>query len=108
MLKGKFAFRKGSNTLRQLLTTVQFSVAITLLVGAIIVVRQMDLMRNSKLNEAGKQIVSIRYGGFSGPATDSKYNAFKNIVLQDPEIQTMTLANHLPRLDFFGSPMLGT
>lgn len=102
VLKGKFAFRKGSNTLRQLLTTVQFSVAITLLVGAIIVVRQMELMRNSKLNEAGKQIVSIRYGGFSGPATDSKYAAFKNRVLQDPEIQTMTLANHLPRLDFFG------
>lgn len=102
VLKGKFAFRKGSNTLRQLLTTIQFSVAITLLVGAIIVVRQMELMRNSKLNEAGKQIVSIRYGGFSGPATDSKYAAFKNRVLQDPEIQTMTLANHLPRLDFFG------
>lgn len=102
VLKGKFAFRKGSNTFRQFLTTVQFSVAITLLVGSVVVVQQMNLMRNSKLNEAGKQILSIRYGGFTGPATNEKYGTFKNLVLQDPEIQSVTLANHLPRLEFFG------
>lgn len=102
VLKGKFAFRKGSNTFRQFLTTVQFSVAITLLVGSVVVVQQMNLMRNSKLNEAGKQILSIRYGGFTGPATNEKYGTFKNLILQDPEIQSVTLANHLPRLEFFG------
>ncbi len=102
VLKGKFAFRKGSNTLRQFLTTVQLCVAVTLLVGSVIVVRQMNLMRHSKLNEAGKQIVSIRYGGFSGPATDQEFGKFKNLVMQDPEIQAATLANHLPRLDYFG------
>jgi len=103
VLKGKFAFRKGSNLFRQSLTTVQFIVAVTLLTGTVIVVRQMNLMRNSKLNAAGKQILSIRYGGFTGPATDGKYLAYKNLVTQDPEIESMTLANHLPRLDFFGS-----
>jgi putative ABC transport system permease protein len=63
----------------------------------------MDLMRNSKLNEAGRQIVSIRYGGFNGPTTDSKYSTLKNLILQDPEIESVTIANHLPRLDFFGA-----
>ncbi len=102
VLKGKFAFRKGSNVFRQFLTGIQFIVAVTLLAGTVIVVRQMDLMRNSKLNEAGKQIISIRYGGFSLPATDQHYQTFKNLLLQDPDIQHVTLANHLPRLDFFG------
>jgi putative ABC transport system permease protein len=102
VLKGKFAFRKGSNILRQILTTVQFIVAVMLLFGTVIVVRQMDLMRNSKLNEAGNQIVSIRYGGFSSPATDLQFNTFKNLILQDADIEAVTLANHLPRLDFFG------
>lgn len=102
VLKGKFEFRKGSNVFRQVLTTIQFVVAVTLLVGTVIVVRQMDMMRNSKLNEAGKQIVSIRYGGFTGTADDFKYLAFKRLVTQDPEIEAVTLANHLPRLDFFG------
>lgn len=102
VLKGKFAFGKGSHAFRQVLTTVQFIVAVTLLVGTVIVVRQMDLMRNSKLNEAGRQTVSIRYGGFTGVANDQKYLAFKTRVAQDPEVVAVTLANHLPRLDFFG------
>ena len=102
VLKGKFAFRKGSNTFRQFLTAIQFVVAVMLLAGTLIVVRQMDLMRNSKLNETGKQIVSIRYGGFSGVADDQKYLSYKQLILQDPQIEAVTLANHLPRLDFFG------
>lgn len=102
VLKGKFAFRKGSNLFRQFLTTLQFFVAVTLLAGTVIVVRQMNLMRNSKLNEAGKQVVSIRYGGFTDFANDTRYLAYKQSVLQDPEIESMTLANHLPRLDYFG------
>ena len=102
VLKGKFAFRKGSNVFRQMLTAVQFIVAVSLLTGTVIVVRQMNLMRYSKLNAAGKQIVSIRYGGFTGNASDQKYLSYKNLVLQDPEVISMTLANHLPRLDFFG------
>ena len=102
VLKGKFAFQKGSNVFRQFLTAIQFVVAVMLLAGTVIVVRQMDLMRNSKLNEMGKQIVSIRYGGFSGIADDQKYLAYKQLILQDPEIEAVTLANHLPRLDFFG------
>ncbi len=102
VLKGKFSFGKGSTIFRQLLTGIQFGVAVVLLTGTFIVVNQMDLMRNSKLNEAGKQIISIRYGGFSGRATDAQYQSFKNLILNDPQIANVTLANHLPRLDFFG------
>ena len=102
VLKGKFAFRKGSIFFRQFLTALQFVVAVTLLAGTVIIVRQMDLMRNSKLNEAGKQVISIRFGGFNEPTPDYKYLLFKNAVQSDPEIEHVTLANHLPRLDFFG------
>jgi putative ABC transport system permease protein len=102
VLKGKFAFRKGSNVFRQALTTVQFSVAVILLCGTFIVVNQMDLMRNSKLNEGGSQMVSIRYGGFTGSTTDEQYHTYKNLVLQDPRIENVTIANHLPWQDYFG------
>lgn len=103
VLKGKFAFRKGSTIFRQFLTTLQFIVAVTLLTGTVIIVRQMDLLKKSKLNEAGNQIVSIRFGGFSGSASNNKFLTYKNAVMADPEIENMTLANHLPRLEFFGS-----
>lgn len=101
VLKGKFAFRKGSNVFRQALTTIQFGVAVILLSGTFIVVNQMDLMRNSKLNESGSQMVSIRYGGFTGSTTDEQYHTYKNLVLQDAQIENVTLANHLPLLDYF-------
>lgn len=102
VLKGKFAFRKGSNVFRQFLIGLQFCVALILLIGSAVLVRQMDLMQNSKLNEAGDQVLSIRFGGFGGTANDSQYNVYKNILLQDPQIEAVTLGNHLPRLDYFG------
>ncbi len=102
VLKGKFVFNKGSNFFRKFLTVIQFAVSLALLISTVVVIRQMNLMRYSKLNEAGNQIVSIRYGGFSGPATIEKYQTFKNFLLEDPDIKNVTLANHLPRLDFFG------
>lgn len=102
VLKGKFAFGKGSNRLRQVLTTLQFVVAVALLVGTVIIIRQMSMMRDSKLNEAGDQIVSIRFGGFGEAANNMKYQTLKSQILRDPEIQHVTLANHLPRLDYFG------
>jgi putative ABC transport system permease protein len=101
VLKGKFAFGKGSHVFRQALTTIQFGIAVILLSGTFIVVNQMDLMRYSKLNEAGNQIVSIRYGGFSGRATDGQYQSYKNLIQQDPKIEDVTLANHLPRQENF-------
>ncbi|MEL7006042.1 MAG: FtsX-like permease family protein, partial [Bacteroidota bacterium] len=102
VLKGKFVFNKSSNFFRKFLTVIQFAVSLALLISTVVVIRQMNLMRYSKLNEAGNQIISIRYGGFNGPATVEKYQTFKNFLLQDPDIKNVTLANHLPRLDFFG------
>jgi putative ABC transport system permease protein len=102
VLKGKFAFGKGSRVFRQFLTALQFVVAVTLLAGTVVIVRQMNLLKKSKLNEAGNQIVSIRYGGFNGRANDQQYLTFRNQVMADPQIEHVTLANHLPRLDFFG------
>ena len=102
VLKGKFAFGRGSNVFRQALTTVQFGVAVILLSGTFVVVNQMDLMRYTKLNEAGDQLLSIRYGGFSGNASDAQYQSYKNLVLQDPQIEHVTLATHVPKQDNFG------
>lgn len=103
VLKGKFAFRKGSNVFRQTLTTIQFGVAVILLSGTFILVNQLNLMRKTKLNEAGDEVVSIRYGGFSGKATDAQYLLYKDLILQDPAIEAVTLANHLPRQEYFGN-----
>ncbi len=99
VLKGKFSFSRGSNVFRKLLTGFQFAIAIFLIVLTIVFVRQMDLMKSSRLNEAGDQLLSIRHGG---TADYYRYPAFKNLIRQDPDLELVTFGNHLPRLDYFG------
>jgi putative ABC transport system permease protein len=77
----------------------QYAVALILIISTMIVIRQMNYMQSTKLNEAGSQLLSIRYGG---TAPQEKFEAFRQSVLQDPEIEHVTMANHLPRLDYFG------
>jgi putative ABC transport system permease protein len=59
----------------------------------------MSFMQSTKLNQAGAQLLSIRYGG---TAPQNKFEIFRESVLQDKDIEHVTMANHLPRLDYFG------
>jgi putative ABC transport system permease protein len=59
----------------------------------------MNHMQRTKLNESGSQLLSIRYGGI---APQEKFEVFRSAVLEDKDIEHVTMANHLPRLDYFG------
>ncbi len=102
VLKGNFSQKSNSGMFRKILTTLQFCISIVLIVSSLVIIKQLNLMQSSKLNEAGEQVVSIRYGGFNGPVTIPKYQVYKNELSQNPAIEYVTLANHLPRLDYFG------
>jgi putative ABC transport system permease protein len=91
--------KKGSELLRKMLVVAQFTISLLLIICTIIILKQMEMMQNSKLNEAGKQMISIRFGG---TAPVDRYHVFKNSLLQDPDIREITLANHLPRQNYFG------
>ncbi|HEY9047518.1 MAG TPA: FtsX-like permease family protein [Ohtaekwangia sp.] len=99
MLKGKMVKGIGAELFRKGLVTVQYAVSLVLIISTFIVVRQMEHMQNTKLNEQGSQLLSIRYGG---TAPQDKFAAFKQAVLQDKDIEHVTMANHLPRLNYFG------
>jgi putative ABC transport system permease protein len=99
VLKGQKLKGTGAEAFRKSLVTIQYAVSLVLIISTIIVMRQMDHMQNTKLNEQGSQLLSIRYGG---TAPDNKFETFKNAVLRDRDIEHVTLANHLPRLNYFG------
>ena len=100
VLQGGKLNLKGSDSLRKILVIFQFSISLLMLICSGVLMKQINLMKFSKLNEQGKQIISIRYGG--GTAPIEKYPVYKNSILQDPNFIDVTLANHLPRLDYFG------
>src|SRR6476659_202719 len=99
VLKGQLIKGKGAELFRKSLVTIQYTVALGLVIYTLIVIRQMDQLKTTKLNEQGSQLLSIRFGGI---ARQEHFEMFKRSVLEDPQIEHVTMANHLPRLDYFG------
>lgn len=99
VLKGQLVKGKGAELFRKGLVTIQYAVAMILIIATFVVIRQMNFMQHTKLNAAGGQLLSIRYGGI---APQEKFEVFKQSVLQDKDIEHVTMANHLPRLNYFG------
>ena len=99
VLKGQIVKGKGAEFFRKSLVTVQYTVALVLIICTFIVIKQMEQLKTTKLNEHGSQLLSIRFGGI---ADQSKFETFKHSVLEDPQIEHVTMGNHLPRLDYFG------
>jgi len=99
VLKGGKVNMKGSDMLRKTLVIVQFAISFFLVISTGVLLKQVNFLKSSKLNEQGEQLISIRYGGI---APTEKYEAFKNELLNDPNINEVTMANHLPRQNYFG------
>jgi putative ABC transport system permease protein len=99
VLKGQMVKGKGAELFRKSLVTIQYTVALGLIIYTFIVIRQMDQLQSTKLNEQGSQMMAIRFGGI---AKQDRFAVFKQSVQEDPQIEGMTMANHLPRLDYFG------
>lgn len=59
-LKGKLRLGKGGSSFRQALVVVQFSISVFLIVGTIVITRQMDYVRNKQLGYNQEQSVLVR------------------------------------------------
>ena len=99
VLKNRLTPGKGPEFFRRVLVVIQFAISVVLIICTGIILMQMNYLQSSKLNKAGEQMVSIRFGG---TAPNSRYPVFKQMVSQDPELDNITLANHLPRQEYFG------
>lgn len=60
-LKGKFEVNTGSG-LRNVLTTMQFAIAVVLIIGTIVVSRQLDYLNNRPLGYNKTEVISIPIG----------------------------------------------
>ncbi len=100
VLKGKVSAGKGPARFRQVLVVGQFTISVFLIISTGVVLQQMRLLQSSKLFESATQMLSIRYGG--GIVPESSYPVLRQEILKDPDLAHVTLANHLPRLDYFG------
>lgn len=99
-LKGTVSKGTGSEFIRRFLVTVQYAMALALLLVAIVTIRQTNLMHDSKLNAYGDQIMILRFGSTKAPY--EKFFTLRDALMQDPEITSVSIGDICPRLPHWG------
>ena len=90
VLKGRFATGTRGILLRKGLVVAQFSISIALIIGTIIVYRQMNFMRNRDLGFSKDQVLVLDTGG--DPAKETLKQALASI----PAVKSASLSSSAP------------
>jgi putative ABC transport system permease protein len=93
VLKGKLKSGSAGVRLRRVLVVFQFVVSAGLVLGTLIVLDQLDYMRNQDLGFDKEQLLVIDVTGI--PKVNSP-TAFKNLLKQNSAISEVSLTNALP------------
>lgn len=92
-LKGKLKLGKGGSAFRQALVVVQFSISVFLIVGTIIITKQMTYVKNKQLGYNKEQTVMVR---IDNNDIYNKMNAFKTDLQNQSAIQSVSLMSGKP------------
>ena len=92
VLKGRFTSGRASMGLRSGLVVFQFAVSIILIVGTVVVYKQLMYIQNKKLGYDRDQVIVL-------PETyrlGVNENAFRERLLQDPRVVNISTSGYLP------------
>ncbi len=92
VLKEKLSGSLKKSRMRNILVVIQFSISILLIVGTIIMVRQIRFMINKDLGFDKDRLLVITNAGAIG----GSINAFKNTLTEMPEISKVTASTAVP------------
>lgn len=92
-LKGKLRLGKGGTSFRQALVVIQFSISVFLIIGTIVITKQMNFVKNKQLgyNKEQTVIVPIDNGDIY-----NNINTFKTELQKESEIQSVSIMSGEP------------
>ena len=93
VLTGALKAGASHSSLRKLLIVFQFVVSIVMIVGTVVVLDQLEYMQNKNLGFDEENVVVVR---LPDPEAIQRYPAFKNAVLQYPEVIDVSSASSVP------------
>ncbi len=93
VLQGKLKRGAKSSILRIVLVSLQFTVSIVLIIGTLIVHKQLNYIRDSKLGYDKDHVMALR---IRNPETQKKYEAIKSELLRHPKILNASASSSLP------------
>jgi len=89
VLKGKVSTGKNGSLPRKVLVTIQFSFSILLIIGTLVILQQIDMVRNRELGYDQKKLITIRYT----EEIEKNYDVLKTELLRSGAISSMTRSN---------------
>jgi putative ABC transport system permease protein len=92
VLKGKLTTGKKTAGLRSGLVVFQFFISISLMVGTMVVYKQLSYMRHKDLGYSKDQVLIVEETWWLGKNRD----AFRQQLLQDPRIISVSASGYLP------------
>jgi len=92
-LKGRLKLGKGGSAFKQALVVVQFSISVFLIVGTIIITKQMSFVKNKQLGYNKEQTVMVR---IDNDDIDNNMNVFKTGLQNQSVIQSVSLMSGEP------------
>jgi putative ABC transport system permease protein len=93
ILKGKLQLGTGPALFRRTLVVFQFSMSIFLIVGILVVGRQMQYLRDKNLGLDRENVLYWQIEGISEP---KKFDALRQEILRLPSVASVTTAGSLP------------
>ena len=92
VLKGHLERGRNKSLLRSGLIVFQFLITTSLIIGALVVYRQLDFVQNKKLGFDKDQVLILN----DAYALGDKVGAFKEKMLQNPAVQSASVTGYLP------------
>jgi putative ABC transport system permease protein len=89
VLKGALTSRKDGAWFRRILVVTQFAISIFLIIGTMVIYKQVQFFQNSDLGYQKENILCFNMSG----AVANNYSAIKNGLLNHPDILGMTRTN---------------
>jgi ABC-type antimicrobial peptide transport system permease subunit len=107
ILMGKLQVGRNANLPRKVLVTVQFSFSILLIIGTLVIFKQMQLVKNRQLGYEQSNLITIELN----EELKTNYGVLKDELLKTGEVKAVTVSNSPPTriynnsfLDWPGKP----
>jgi putative ABC transport system permease protein len=100
VLRGKFSSASRNSGLRKALVVVQFSISIFMIVGVLIMVRQLDYMKNKDLGFARDHLVVMPFfGNRRDAAMAARLDGLRDRIGQNPGVASVSFSGNIPGRD---------
>jgi putative ABC transport system permease protein len=92
VLKGNLKTGAGGALFRRVLVVVQFTLSVFLIIGTLVVAKQMSYMKSKSLGYDKEQVLYISLRG----STSQSYGALREELRKDPRVLAVASSSHLP------------